>query len=92
MRLMPCTEEGFLPSHTSLGQGGHGLLGHQPLQLLVLRATMESVGQQFPQGRERGGLTEGEIPVRNTEQVLTMLAKSQKMVGVPSGVPALAGT
>lgn len=83
MRLMPCTEECFLPSHNSLEQGGYRLLGHQPLQILVLRAAVESVGQLFPQGRERGGLTEGKIPVRNTEQVLTMLGKYQKGWGYP---------
>lgn len=76
MRLMPCTEECFLPSHTSLKQA----------PVLVLRAPMESVGQLFPQGRERGGNTceehraginhAGEVPER---------------AGVPSGVPALAG-
>lgn len=88
MRLMPYTEEGFLPSHTSLGQGSHGLLGHQPLQLLVLRATMESVGQLFPQGRERGGLTEGEIHRAGINHA----GKVPKRIGVPSGVPALAGT
>lgn len=41
------------------------------------------MGQLFPHGRERGGLTEGKIPVRNTEQVLTMLGKYQKGLGYP---------
>lgn len=62
-----------------------------PGQILVLRAAVESVGQLFPQGRERGGLTEGKIPVRNTETGINYVGKVPKRVGVPSGVPALAG-
>lgn len=90
MRLMPCTEECFLPSHNSLEQGGHRLLGHQPLHILVLRAAVESVGHLFPQGRERGA-DRGENTCEEHRAGINHAGKVPKRVGVPSGVPALAG-
>lgn len=82
MRLMPWTEECFLPSRTSLEQGGHRLLGTSAFNSLSSEQ-LWSVGQLFLQGKERGGLAEGEIPVRNTQQVLIMLGKYQKGLGYP---------
>lgn len=87
-RLMPCTEECFLPSHITLEQGGHRFLGHQLPQLLVLRPAVEWVGGQqlFPQGRERGGLRGGNSCEEHTAGT-NHAGKVPKRVGVSLWCP-----
>lgn len=73
-----------------LGAGWPQAPGHQRLQLLVLRAAVEC-GAAVPTGKgERGAGRGGDTREEHTAGI-NHAGKVPKRVGVPSGVPALAG-
>lgn len=92
MRLMHCTGEGFLPSHTSLEQGGHRLLGHQSAPSAPCPQSNHGVsGAAVPTGQGERGADRGGNTCEEHRAGINHAGKVPKKIGVPSGVPALAG-